>query len=72
MLIRRDACGNPQGIAVDLTAADNGGGKKVDDVALMPADVVVVPRSRIADLDLFVKQYIQGLLPVQPYMPLPL
>jgi len=72
ILIRRDACGNPQGIAVDLSAADNGGGKKIDDVALMPADVVVVPRSRIASLDLFVKQYIQGLLPVQPYIPVPL
>ena len=72
VLIRRDACGNPQGIAVDLAAADNGGGKKVDDVALMPADVVVVPRSKIADLDLFVKQYIQGLLPIQPYLPVPL
>ena len=72
VLIRRDACGNPQGIAVDLSAADNGGGKKIDDVALMPADVVVVPRSKIASLDLFVKQYIQGLLPVQPYIPVPL
>lgn len=72
VLIRRDACGNPQGIAVNLEAADNAGGKKVDDLALMPADVVVVPRSKIADLDLFVKQYIQGLLPVQPYIPVPL
>jgi polysaccharide export outer membrane protein len=72
VLIRRDACGNAQGIAIDLTAADNRLGKKVDDVALVPADVVVVPRSRIADLDLFVKQYIQGLLPIQPYLPIPM
>jgi len=72
VLIRRDACGNPQGTLVDLAAADNGGGKKVDDVALMPADVVVVPRSMIADLDLFVKQYIQNLLPIPPYMTVPM
>ncbi|HZY60737.1 MAG TPA: polysaccharide biosynthesis/export family protein [Candidatus Binataceae bacterium] len=72
VLIRRDACGTAQGIAVDLHAADSRGGKKVDDIALMPADVLVVPRSRIADLDLFVKQYIQGLLPIQPYLPIPL
>jgi len=72
VLIRRDACGNPQGMLVDLAAADNGGGKKVDDVALMPADVVVVPRSAIANVDLFVKQYIQNLLPIPPYMTVPL
>ena len=36
------------GIPVDLRAADNGGGKKLDDVALMPADIVVVPRSVIS------------------------
>jgi polysaccharide export outer membrane protein len=70
VLIRRDACGNPQGMKIDLRGTDTG--KKLDDVALMPADVLVVPRSSIADLDLFVKQYIQGLLPIQPYLPIPL
>lgn len=72
VLIRRDACGNPQGMLVDLASADNGGGKKIDDVALMPADVLVVPRSAIANVDLFVKQYIQNLLPIPPYMTVPL
>jgi protein involved in polysaccharide export with SLBB domain len=71
VLIRRDACGNAQGTQVNLSAAE-GGSQKVDDVALMPSDVVVVPRSKIANLDLFVKQYIQGLLPFQPYLPIPL
>jgi polysaccharide biosynthesis/export protein len=69
VLIRRDACGHPHGMMIDLRAADNG--KKVDDVALLPADVLVVPRSPIANVDLFVKQYIQGLLPFPPYLPLP-
>ena len=41
------------------------------DAALMPRDVAVVPRSTIANVDLFVKQYIQGLLPIPPYMSFP-
>lgn len=69
VLIRRDACGQPQGMVIDLAAAD--GGKHIDDVGLMPSDVVVVPRSGIANLDLFVHQYIQSLLPIQTYEPLP-
>ena len=41
-----------------------------EDAALMPYDVIVVPRSRIADIDLFVKHYIRDALPVEPYMSL--
>jgi polysaccharide biosynthesis/export protein len=67
VLIRRDACGRPTGEKLDLaSAADNPG--KGEDAALMPYDVLVVPRSRIANMDLFVKQYIRDLLPVQPYL----
>ena len=67
VLIRRDACGRPTGEKLDLaTAADSPG--KGEDAALMPYDVLVVPRSRIANMDLFVKQYIRDLLPVQPYL----
>jgi protein involved in polysaccharide export with SLBB domain len=70
VLIRRDACGNARGQKLDMRGAESG--KKVDDVALMPSDIVVVPRSPIADLDLFVKHYIKNLLPIDTYMPLPL
>jgi polysaccharide biosynthesis/export protein len=67
VLIRRDACGRPTGEKLDLaTAADDPG--KGEDAALMPYDVLVVPRSRIANMDLFVQQYIRGLLPVEPYV----
>jgi protein involved in polysaccharide export with SLBB domain len=69
VLIRRDACGRPTGERLDLASAAGDPGKG-DDTALMPYDVLVVPRSRIANMDLFVKQYIQGLLPVQPYLSL--
>lgn len=67
VLIRRDLCGQPTGIPIKLTAAMDHPDQK-NDVALMSRDVIVVPRSGIANVDLFVKQYIQGLLPIPPYM----
>jgi len=72
VLIRRDACGNAQGMAINLHAAEGGSTKKIDDVALMPSDVLVVPRSTIADVDLFVKHYIKDLIPIEPYLPIPM
>jgi polysaccharide export outer membrane protein len=70
VLIRRDYCGQPTGIRVKLgTAMDHP--ERSQDVALMPRDVIVVPRSTIANMDLFVKQYVQGLLPIPPYMSFP-
>jgi protein involved in polysaccharide export with SLBB domain len=67
VLIRRDACGQPQGTKVDLAAATKKPGT-VEDVALMPRDVVVVPKSGIANADLWVKQHIRDVLPVEPYI----
>lgn len=67
VLIRRDACGQPQGSKVDLSSAINKPGTG-GDVALMPHDVIVVPRSRIANADLWVKQHIRDVLPVEPYL----
>jgi polysaccharide export outer membrane protein len=40
------------------------------DVRLRPADVVFVPRSRIADMGLFVQQYVRDMLPIQFALPL--
>ena len=67
VLIRRDACGRADGSKIDLASATDKPDKG-DDVALMPRDTLVVPRSKIANMDLFVKQYIRDLLPVQPYL----
>lgn len=67
ILIRRDACGQPYGMKIDLASASGRPGSG-QDVALAPRDIIVVPRSGIASADLFVKQYIQGLLPFPPYM----
>ncbi len=74
ILIRRDACGQAAGERLDLAKAitdpDHNG---EEDAHLAPLDIVYVPSSTIAHVDLFVKQYIQGLLPVQPepYIALP-
>jgi protein involved in polysaccharide export with SLBB domain len=70
VLIRRDICGEPHGMKIDISNAQGKGGNG-EDVALMPRDILVVPRSKIANANLFVKQYIQGLLPIQPYLSIP-
>lgn len=71
VLIRHDACGQSQGSKVNLAKAIKQPGAG-DDVALMPHDVVVVPRSTIANVDLFVKHYIRDAMPVEPYFSAPL
>jgi polysaccharide biosynthesis/export protein len=70
VLIRRDACGRPAGQRLDVASAIKNPGNG-EDAALMPYDVLVVPRSRIADIDLFVQHYVKNLIPVQPYFPIP-
>jgi polysaccharide biosynthesis/export protein len=69
VLIRRDLCGQPHGTRIDVANA-KGSPDKGEDVALDPRDIIVVPRSGIANMDLFVKQYITGLLPIPPYLSL--
>ena len=67
VLIRRDACGNAHGqqlrLDLVLNQKDNEG-----DVALLPSDVVIVPRSGIAQFDLVVKQYVRDAMPVQMFI----
>jgi protein involved in polysaccharide export with SLBB domain len=71
VLIRRDACGQAEGSKVNLSAAVKNPGAG-DDVALMSQDVVMVPRSTIANVDLFVKHYMKDVLPVEPYVGAPM
>ena len=71
LLIRRDACGVPQAIKINVaqaTAKPEG----QEDAGLMPRDILVVPKSTIANMDQFVDHYIRGLIPIQPYLPVPL
>jgi len=70
VLIRRDVCGQPHGVKVDISNAQGKVGTG-EDVALMPRDILVVPRSKIANIDLFVKQYMQDILPIPPYLAIP-
>jgi protein involved in polysaccharide export with SLBB domain len=70
VLVRRDVCGTPQKIDIALNTAMNDPASDAD-MGLMPRDILLVPRSGIADLNLFVQQYITKMIPVSPYMPLP-
>lgn len=70
LLIRRDACGTPQGSEIDLDTAMNSPAQG-EDLALMPQDILVVPRSGIAKLDLVMDQYVRKMIPITPYMPVP-
>jgi polysaccharide export outer membrane protein len=64
VLIRRDPGGKEIGHAIDLRAVESGE-EPAADVVLQAQDVVFVPRSRIANVNLFVEQYVRNNLPVQ-------
>jgi polysaccharide biosynthesis/export protein len=67
VLIRRDACGVARGMPINIKSAtkspDSG-----EDVALETRDIVVVPKSTIANLDKWMNQYVREMLPVNPYV----
>ncbi len=71
VLIRRDFCGSPQRVEIDLKSAMKSP-TQGEDLALMPRDILVVPRSGIANVDLWVDQHIRKLIPVNPYLPIPM
>ena len=71
VLIRRDACGRAEGSKLDLASAIDSPGNG-EDVLLMPHDTLVVPRSAVANVNLWVQQYIRGMLPVEPYVSAPI
>ena len=71
VLIRRDACGRAEGSRLDLASAIDSPGNG-EDVLLLPRDTLVVPRSKIANMNLWVQQYIRGMLPVDPYLSAPI
>jgi polysaccharide export outer membrane protein len=72
LLIRRSGDKQPIVHVVDVRPLIKGRQDEVVDPVLRPYDVVFVPRSKIANADLFVRQYIRDLLPVAiPTFPLP-
>ena len=65
ILIRRTADGRAVGTEIDLRSVGSGRHPERD-VALQAQDIVFVPRSRIADVNRFVDQYIRKNLPISP------
>ena len=65
VLIRRVGPSEATGYSIDVRPIANGASPG-DDVALRPYDIVFVPRSKIADVNVFVEQYIRNVLPIQP------
>jgi polysaccharide export outer membrane protein len=66
ILIRRDACGRPQGVHLNLGKVLNQSNND-EDAGLMPTDILIVPKSNIANANLIIKQYVRDMLPVTPY-----
>lgn len=60
LIIRKGTDNQPVPILIDLQKVVDGSGTNVD-VPLQPADIVYVPKSQIAKVDKFVRQYIQDL-----------
>ncbi len=69
ILIRKGPDGKPVGRSVDIRPIQDGWNPSVD-VPMQPLDIVYVPRSKIAEVDLFVKQYIRDALPIST-LPIP-
>lgn len=63
IVIRKGANNKPLTIAVNLEAARTGEDKS-QDITLAPFDIVYVPRSGIANVNLFVDQYIRRMIPI--------
>ncbi len=67
VLIRRDACGTPHGEQLSLDKVMDQKSNE-EDVALLPADIVIVPRSGIAQFDLDIKQYVRDAMPIEMFL----
>jgi hypothetical protein len=63
VVIRRNVDRTPLVIPLNVKLAINGT-DLAQDLALMPYDVVFVPRSAIANLDKWVDQYVRQIIPV--------
>ena len=61
VIVVRDAGGKPILYSVDLKAALRG---EQPDLRLRPYDIVFVPKSKVAELNLFFEQYVRRVIPV--------
>jgi protein involved in polysaccharide export with SLBB domain len=65
IVIRKGPDGRPTGHSIDLRQVEHGT-EPEKDILLQPYDIVYVPKSKIANVNLFIQQYIRGLLPIDP------
>jgi len=63
VLIRKGQRGEARGALINVEEILDEGRLETDP-ALAPSDIVFVPRSRVADVNLFVEQYIQNNIPI--------
>jgi len=63
VVIIRQRPGDSRLLMRTIDVADNLRGKGGDDFAVLPGDLIFVPRSAIAEVDRFVQQYVKGILP---------
>lgn len=66
IIIRKGSDNKPVPFQVNLQQVLNGNAPEAD-LMLRPADIVYVPKSQIAKVDLFVKQYIHDLIPFRGF-----
>jgi polysaccharide export outer membrane protein len=66
IVIRRQADNTPYVMTVDLEKAIDGTDTS-QDIALMPLDIVYLPKSHIANINQWVDQYVRRMLPIPFY-----
>lgn len=67
VVIRRDAEGQPFGAKVDVRSI-LAKAQFEDDIPLAPSDIIFIPRSIIANVNLFIQQYFRDILPVPLFL----
>ena len=70
LIIRQNSKGPFLTAVVDITLAIDGTDKS-QDIALMPYDMVYVPKSGIANVDLWIDQYVRKVIPFTLPSPIP-
>jgi protein involved in polysaccharide export with SLBB domain len=63
VLLRRDGAGVEQAYRIDVKSALNGT-DLTQNIALLPRDIIVAPKSGIANVNMYVKQYLRDNIPV--------
>ena len=67
LVIRKGSDGQPLGSQVNVGDILSEARFETD-IALAPSDIVFVPRSAVANINLFIEQYITNMLPIPFYL----